>query len=207
MVSGDRSLLLVVDMQARLVPVISGFEGILKKNEARLFACRNPDVPVVFTEQYPKGVRHTVPRLPGFASGASAYEKIHFNGIGEPEFVALLSRIGRRDVVVIRIEAHVSILQTSLGLRHLGYPVRLSVHSTGSRTELDKDTALKRTASAGTPAVTTEMVLVEWLRRLRGANLPCCCRAFANWSRQARCEACETTHGDVSRSSEFPTTA
>ena len=69
--SRDRSLPLIADMQTRLVPVISGIAQILKRNEALLFACRKLDVPVVFTEQYPNGVGHTVPRLLGRASDAS----------------------------------------------------------------------------------------------------------------------------------------
>ncbi|MDE0111587.1 MAG: hydrolase [Albidovulum sp.] len=165
LISRNDSFLLVVDVQARLAPAIFGIDHILKRNEALLSACEKLDIPVVFTEQYPKGIGHTIPRLRDLAVCAQVYEKIHFDATAEPEFLALITAIGRREVVVIGTEAHVCVLQTALGLRSHNYAVKLCVDATGSRKEIDKEIALQRMASEGLSLVTTEMVLFEWLRR------------------------------------------
>ena len=165
LISSDNSFLLVVDVQTRLVPVISEIEQILKRNEALLSACEKMEIPVVFTEQYPKGVGHTVPRLRNLATRAAIYEKIHFDAAAEPEFLALIKAIGRQEAVVTGTEAHVCVMQTALGLRSQNYAVRLCADATGSRTRIDKEIALRRMASEGLSLVTTEMVIFEWLRR------------------------------------------
>ena len=100
MVSRVRFLLLVVDKQTRPVPVISGSGRILKRNGALPFSRQKLDVPVVFTEQYPKDVRRTLPRLPGLAGNALVYEKFHFNTAAETEFLALLPPAGWQEIVV-----------------------------------------------------------------------------------------------------------
>ena len=165
LMSRYNSVLLVVDIQARLAPVISDIEQILTRNEALLSACEKLEIPVVFTEQYPKGVGHTVPRLRDLSASASVYEKIHFDAAAEPEFLEMIKAIGRQEIVVTGTEAHVCVMQTALGLRCQNYAVRLCADATGSRTRIDKEIALQRMASEGLSLVTTEMVLFEWLRR------------------------------------------
>ena len=161
-----------VEMRTRLVSVVSGFGRILNRDELHPFACQKSDVPVVFTKQYPNGVGHTVLRFLDLAGDASVHENIRFNAAAESEFLTPLSRVGRQDVVVTGAEAHVCILQTSLGLRHHGLPVRHSVDAIGFRTGLDEEIALRWAASEGIPAVKTEMVLFEWLRRAARRKFP-----------------------------------
>lgn len=80
--------------------------NLLKRNEALLFACRKLDVPVVSTEQFPKGGGPTEPRCPGLTGDVSVYEKIHFNAAAETEFLALLPPAGWQEIVGTGTEAH-----------------------------------------------------------------------------------------------------
>ncbi len=159
------SLLLVVDMQEKLGPKISGIEELTARNRALIQAATLLQVPVVFTEQYPKGLGHTNPDLIAVASNGEVIEKIHFDAAAEKGVLQAVHDNKGRQIVVTGTEAHVCVLQTVLGLHSKGLDVRLVTDATGSRREADKNEAIARLRDAGVSCVTTEMVIFEWLRQ------------------------------------------
>lgn len=161
----ENTVLLVVDMQTRLAPAILDINNVSRRNRALVGAASRLDVPVLFTEQYPKGLGHTDPELRTLAPEAPVYEKIHFGSAEEDAFVDLIAQSGRKDVVITGTESHVCVLQTALGLMRYGYSVYFCADAVGSRTTQDKEIALRRAEAAGMTLVTTEMVLFEWLHR------------------------------------------
>ncbi|MEL7349513.1 MAG: isochorismatase family protein, partial [Pseudomonadota bacterium] len=78
------SMLVVVDIQARLAPAISGIDGVIARTSALIEGARGLAVPVVFTEQYPSGLGYTAPALRSLAPEAPVIEKIHFDVMAEP---------------------------------------------------------------------------------------------------------------------------
>ncbi|GEL16875.1 isochorismatase family protein [Pseudonocardia asaccharolytica] len=161
LISATRSVLLLVDFQARLMPAIHGGEQVVA-NAARLAEGAGLlEVPVAATEQNPDGLGPTVPELAGSAQLVLA--KTAFGAVSDPGFETLLPP-GRDEVVVTGCEAHVCVLQTVIGLSETGRRVVLVADAIGSRDPANRDAAVRRAREHGAEVVTTEMVLFEWLR-------------------------------------------
>jgi nicotinamidase-related amidase len=156
----DRSALLIIDFQQRLMPAIeNGASGVA--NARRLLQAADMlGVPVLFTEHNAGGLGPTVAELAGFAEGRLAH-KITFDACRMTGFLDRLEN--RRDIVVAGCEAHVCVMQTALGLRDAGRRVYLVRDAVGSRRSESKETAIARLARHGAEIVTTEMVAFEWL--------------------------------------------
>lgn len=161
LVDAAGSVLLLVDLQQRLLPAISGSEDVLA-NAVRLAqgACLL-DVPICATEQNPDALGRTVPELAELPQLVLA--KTAFGAVAEPGFATLLPP-GTTQVVVTGCEAHVCVLQTVLGLLAAQQRrVVLVADAIGSRDPVDRVAAIERAARHGAEIVTTEMVLFEWL--------------------------------------------
>jgi nicotinamidase-related amidase len=153
------SALLLVDLQARLMPAIDG-GGDVVANAGRLIAASAMlEVPLLLTEQNPRGLGPTLPALRPPA--ADVVEKMSFDACRAPGFFARLPN--RPRVVIAGCEAHVCVLQTALGLIEAGREVAVVRDAVGSRRAESKLTALQRLARHGAEIVTVEMVLFEWL--------------------------------------------
>jgi nicotinamidase-related amidase len=156
----DRSALLVVDFQSRLMPAIEGGSAAVD-NARRLVAAADLfGVPVLFTEQNPRGLGPTVPELAPSGNGRVA-TKMTFDACRTPGFLDRLC--GRTEIVVAGCETHVCVMQTVLGLIDSGRRVHLVRDAVGSRRAESKETAIARMARHGAEIVTTEMVVFEWL--------------------------------------------
>lgn len=154
-------MLLLIDMQERLVPVIRDGDTMVARSVRLAEAARLLDVPVVATEQYPAGLGPTVPPLAAYPQHVLA--KTTFSATADPHFAALLPT-GTGDVVVAGCEAHVCVLQTVLGLLGSGRRVVVAADAVGSRDPADRVAGLDRARQHGAEIVTSEMVLFEWLR-------------------------------------------
>lgn len=155
----NRSTLVLVDYQSRLMPAIHQASDVLA-NAGRLLECATMlGVPVVFTEQNADGLGKTVPEL-DIANHKVAH-KMTFDACRAPGFIEMLAR--SHDLVVTGCEAHVCLLQSVLGLLEMGRKVYVVRDAVGARTAESKETALARMARHGAEIVTTEMVAFEWL--------------------------------------------
>ena len=153
--------LLVIDFQTRLMPAIDAGE-IAVKNAGRLLdAAHLLDVPVLATEQNPKGLGATVPSLREKLSPEQIIPKMSFDACRAPGFVGQLASPPR--IVVIGCEAHVCVQQSVLGLLQLGRKVYVVRDAIGSRAPESKETAIRRMERHGAEIETTEMVNFEWL--------------------------------------------
>lgn len=162
----ERSLLLLIDFQARLLPQIDG-AAACEANARRLLAAADLlAVPVLVTEQNPEGLGHTAAGL-GVA-GRTSVAKHTFGSCAAPAFMKAIGT--HPDIVVTGCEAHVCVLQTVLGLLDLGRKVFLVRDAVGARRTESKETALARMARHGADIVTTEMVVFEWLRTSEHPN-------------------------------------
>ncbi len=161
LLAAERSVLLLVDFQRRLMPVIHDGEAVLSRAVRLAEAARLLDVPIRATEQHPAGLGPTVPPLAGYAD--VVLSKTTFSATAERGFSTLLPA-GADEIVVAGCEAHVCVLQTVLGLLGTGHRVVVAADATGSRDPADRDAAIDRVRRYGAEIVTSEMVLFEWLR-------------------------------------------
>ena len=160
LVTAPKSALLLIDLQAKLVPALADGEAVVARAARLAEAARLLDVPVRATEQYPAGLGPTVPELAGYPAATLA--KTGFSAVRDPGFPGLLPDAARQ-VVIAGCEAHVCVLQTAADLLAAGREVFLAADALGSRFAEDKLAALERARQHGAQVVTSEMVLFEWL--------------------------------------------
>lgn len=164
LVSRTESKLLIVDVQEKLVPMIANFERMLGNCRRLIQGARILDVPVFATEQYPKGLGHTVAPLAELLG--SVPEKQRFSCAEVLDWgLAAEQADNRFQIVVAGIEAHVCVLQTVLDLLAGGFQVFVPADAVSSRGELDWKIALDRMSTGGAVITTTESVLFEWCER------------------------------------------
>ena len=158
----DDSLLLLVDVQERLAPAMHDAARLLRKAAALAEGCRLLGVPLVATEQYPKGLGRTVPELRGAVEAAGGpLEKTDFSCAADAGVRARLDALGRRTVLLAGVETHVCVLQTALDLQDSGRRVLVVEDATASRAPEDRAAGLARLRMAGVEPATVEMVLFE----------------------------------------------
>lgn len=155
-----RGLLLLIDFQTRLMPAIHDGPAVLRNAARLLQGAGLAGVPLLATEQNPRGLGPTVDALA--LQGAPVLAKQSFGACGEAGF---LDRIAPdAQVVVAGCEAHVCVLQTVLGLLEAGREVHVVRDAIGSRRPESKETAVRRMERSGAGIVTVEMALFEWMR-------------------------------------------
>ncbi|MGO8746128.1 MAG: hydrolase [Thermoguttaceae bacterium] len=159
MSAGDTALL-VVDVQEKLIPLVADHERVVWNVRRLVDGAKILGLPVVATEQYPKGLGHTVRELAERLGDVPS--KLSFSCCGCPGMFEDLEGRGMHKVLVSGIEAHVCVQQTVLDLLGAGWRVYVAVDAVGSRFEIDYRTALARMDSAGATLTTTEAALFEW---------------------------------------------
>jgi len=158
----DNTLVIVIDMQERLQPLIHEDARVRKSAAALAEGARILGVPVFVTEQYPKGLGHTVPELRGAVDAAGGVlEKTAFSCAADPSIGARIQAAGRPNVVLAGVEAHICVLQTALDLMEGGWSVFLAEDAIGSRTLANKESGVARARRHGAEPANVEMVLFE----------------------------------------------
>ena len=162
----DNAVLVVIDIQERLVPAMPQKVYLRLRDTVEMLvsAAELLGVPVVTTEQYPKGIGHTVPELAN-ACKDNLIEKVSFGCCGEPNFLAALKDLGRSQVIIAGMEAHVCVYQTVLGLLEDGYHVHLLRDAICSRNKTDYLSGMDNAAQAGAVVTTAETVLFQMLQK------------------------------------------
>ena len=160
-----QTALLVVDVQEKLVPAMNqGLYRCLLQNVPLLIeGCKSLGVPIITTEQYPKGLGHTIAELEG-AAQEQCIEKLTFSCCGDEGFVAALQKTGANQVIVVGMETHVCVLQTVIDLLDQGYGVHLVRDAVSSRFVSDYASALDLAAAAGAVITTTETALFQLVK-------------------------------------------
>lgn len=160
--SPESTLLLLVDMQERLQPLIHGDAALRAKAAALAEGARLLGVPVMVTEQYPKGLGRTIPELRAAVDHAGGVlEKTSFSCAGDPSIAARIQAAGRPNVLVAGIEAHICVLQTALDLLEGGYSVHLVEDAVGSRDPANRESGIARARRHGAEPSNVEMALFE----------------------------------------------
>lgn len=161
----EQSILCVVDIQERLLPHIANRDEVARSAGILIRAARLLEVPVVLTEQYPKGLGPTAPEIRNLLPAeCRPLEKTAFSCWPCDSFRVALEQNGRNTVVLCGIETHVCVLQTALDLLGAGFGAVVVADAAGSRAERNHQMALERLRQAGVTIATTEMTVMEWLR-------------------------------------------
>ena len=163
----EHSVFIVIDIQTKLADAMPPSEAklMLTNTTALLEACALMAVPVLVTEQYPKGLGVTdsnlINKLP---ETAQRFEKTGFSCILAAGFSEALAQTGRKQVILVGLETHVCIMQSALALQSQGYQVYVIEDAVCSRKIDHKFYALQRMQQQGITLINYESVLFEWLK-------------------------------------------
>lgn len=160
----DRSVVVVIDIQERLFPHVHEHERMLARVDLMLSAAALMKIPVVLTEQYPRGLGATIEEIRRSIPGIQPLTKMDFSCVPAPGFAEKLSSLNRDQVLLTGIETHVCVAQTALDLAATGRNVAVIADATSSRRPLDAQVALQRMDRSGLTVTTAEAVVFEWLR-------------------------------------------
>ena len=156
----SHTALCVIDMQEKLIPTIPTGQHLITEC-CRLIETANLfNTPVLFTEQYPKGLGPTVASIATKIMHQSAIEKLSFSCCGTPTFLDQIPQ-DVETLIVCGIETHICVAQTVLDVLQLGFRVCIAVDAVGSRHEHDHAVALRRLEGSGAILSTTEAILFE----------------------------------------------
>ena len=158
----ERAALVVIDVQEAFRKALPGFDDVAKASATLVEGAAAIGLPVLVTEQYPKGLGPSVPEVADhFPQGTEPLEKVRFSAAEAEGF-----ELGERDqALVCGIEAHVCVAQTALDLLERGVEVQVAVDATGSRHTVDREVGLRRLERAGATLTTVEAALLELCER------------------------------------------
>ncbi|HBH49225.1 MAG TPA: hydrolase [Bacteroidales bacterium] len=157
----ENTIGLVVDMQEKLLPHITHSDEI-KDNCIKLIKGLNIlDVPIVVTQQYTKGLGPTDDDVNKAIGNFSYIEKMAFSCYRQSDFIKVLNKSGKRNVVIMGIESHICVLQTALDLLYNNFNPVVVTNAIGSRKAEDKQIALWRMRDVGSIMTTYESILFE----------------------------------------------
>ncbi len=156
----ERAVLVIVDVQQAFAKALPDFEQVAAAAETLARGAGELGVPVVVTEQYPKGLGRTVDRVAeALPAGTEPLEKVRFSAAEAEGF----DLGGRDQALVCGIETHVCVNQTVLDLLDDGVEVQVATDAVGSRTEANRTLGLERMERAGAAMTSVETALFELL--------------------------------------------
>lgn len=160
----ERSVLVVVDVQEAFRPAVMEFDRVARNVATLVQGARILEIPVLVTEQYPKGLGETVPEVTRHLDGIEPIEKVCFSAADSGEFAERLSRTGRDQVLLSGIESHVCVNQTADDLLSTGKEVHVVQDAVSSRTEENRSLGLHKMERSGAVITSVETALFELLR-------------------------------------------
>ncbi|MGI5970525.1 MAG: hydrolase [Oscillospiraceae bacterium] len=164
----DSALGLCVDYQERLMPAMRDGDAVISRAKLLIEGLRILNVPVIVTEQYPKGLGRTVEVLRGALGDVNYCEKNAFSCCDDENIMKAIESSGKKNVIVFGVEAHVCVLQTVEDLIERGYNAVLAADCLSSRREADMRFALERARGSGAVLTTAEAILFELQRYAAG---------------------------------------
>lgn len=161
----DHTVLVLVDVQEKLLPAMDKDALVLKNLEILVKGALELEIPIVWLEQYPKGLGRTVGSLRALLEekGLAPIEKMTFSGVPAPEFQAVLEKYDHAHFIVAGIETHVCVYQTVRDLVDLEYEVEVVSDAVSSRVEANTELGLNKMIQLGATLTSTEMFLFELL--------------------------------------------
>ncbi len=154
-----RAALVVVDVQEAFRPAVPDFDRVVAGVSALVRGARILGLPVVVTEQYPKGLGATVPELAEHLDGIEPVDKVSFSAAGADGF----DLAGRDQVLMCGIETHVCVSQTTHDLLDRGVEVHVARDAVGSRTDENRELGLHKMEGSGAVLTSVETALFELL--------------------------------------------
>ncbi len=160
MISEDATLI-VVDVQEKLVPSINDSASMILNTKKSILSAKILGMPIMFTEQYPKGLGHTITEIRDELEGVPGFEKTTFSCCGSPDFMKYLKG---KHVLLTGIEAHICVYQTACELLEHGFEVTVIEDAVSSRKKTDHQRALRNLEKKGVFISTFECLFMNLVK-------------------------------------------
>jgi nicotinamidase-related amidase len=164
----DATALVVVDIQERFFPAMEAErkDPFLENTKLLLELAKTMGLPVLVTEQYPKGLGKTIPSVAeALPAGTEPMEKLFFSSWRAEGFAERFREVGARYAIVIGLESHVCVLQTVIDMLTEDIVVHVPRDAVISRTRENCDTGLELMDRAGALISSTETIIFQMLER------------------------------------------
>ena len=165
LIQSDNSCVLLIDVQEKLTPLVMEAEHLVNRCAWIMRLAAELKVPLLVSEQYTKGLGHTVQALQPYITQKTDIDKVHFSCVQDLVFHQQWQALNKKQAILIGIETHVCVLETAIELHQMGVEVFIVIDAVSSRHQLDHKYALKRMMHLGIQLVTSEMVFFEWVRQ------------------------------------------
>jgi len=159
----ENTALLIIDLQEKLIPSIYKFEDLLDNTIKLIKGCRILNIPIIVSEQYPKGLGKTIDLISNHLGDFQPITKTEFSCMENLEFQKHLKSFEKRNIIVCGIEAHICVQQTVLDLMDKDYKPIIIYDCISSRNKFNKKIAFKRMRDYGSDFTTCEGILFELL--------------------------------------------
>jgi nicotinamidase-related amidase len=164
-IEAQDSVLMVVDIQERLLPAIHDNERVRTQATKLIQGAKILGVPIVWTEQYKRGLGETSPEIKeAIGDAAEPLEKMTFGCLDDEKVKQQFDRLNRKTLVLCGIEAHVCVTQTAMRGLDDGLKVVLAEDAVSSRKSSDCEAGIRRMYREGVVPATVEMLLMEWTK-------------------------------------------
>jgi nicotinamidase-related amidase len=164
-ITAEDTMALIVDFQEKLVPVIEQKEELIHNTEILIKGLQALQVPMIVTQQYTKGIGMTVPEITQLYGESFSYEdKVTFSCVDDEAILAKIKALGKKNIIVCGIEAHICVLQTVIDLTAMGYQVLLVEDCIGSRKDSNRQIGIRRALQEGALSTSYESILFELTR-------------------------------------------
>jgi nicotinamidase-related amidase len=164
LLSREKSVLAIIDVQEKLFPLIYEKEKALENIRKLIQFAKILGMPIILTEQYPKGLGRTISEIKEILYDAKLIEKVEFSCFGSEKFRDALRDLGVKNLIIAGIETHICIAQTAIEGVSNGYRVCVVSDATSSRRLEDKNIAIERMKQNNVIVASTEMLIYELLR-------------------------------------------
>lgn len=168
MLEVDNVVLVVVDVQEKLWAAMHEKEALAETTVKIVTGAKILGVPIIRTEQNPKGLGPTLPQVAELLNDSEPVTKLSFSCCGEEEFMKRFKEMNRRQILIAGMESHVCVYQTVADLCSMGYEVQVIADAVSSRTPENRAIGLERSRALGASITSSETALFELLKVAEG---------------------------------------
>ncbi len=161
-------MLIIIDVQGKLASFMHERERTIKNIQAMIQIAQVLDIPILWTEQSPQKIGATIPEIASHLHYLKPIKKISFSCCQEKNFMAVLTKLKRKQILIAGIETHVCVYQTAADLLAGKYEVQVIADAVSSRTAENRIYGLDRIKQIGAGVTCTEMIACELLGKAQG---------------------------------------
>ena len=169
MMRRNHTVLIIVDVQGNLAQLMDNREIVFENIQKVIKGCQVLDIPMILTEQINLGP--TISEIKDLMPDIRPIIKESFSCCGNQAFMAALTSLNRKQILLAGIETHVCVYNTAMDLLDLGYEVQIAADAVSSRTASNREIALQKMTDSGVAWTSTEMVLFELLKTAADSKL------------------------------------